>query len=150
MLCFGSHPLGVLFGFLYDRTILAPCLALVVRCLPWATLILWYALRTVATDTLQSAAAEGAGAGTRLWRIALPQRFSAVVTAWFVALAVAWSDLASSILVVPPGMTTLSIRIFGLLHYGADDLVAGVCLATLIAFSIIAAAVILSARRWAT
>jgi hypothetical protein len=29
---------------------------------------------------------------------------------------------------VPPGLNNLSITIFGLIHYGVDDQVAGICL----------------------
>jgi ABC-type spermidine/putrescine transport system permease subunit II len=36
--------------------------------------------------------------------------------------------LACSILVVPPGVTTVPIRVFGLIHAGVDDQVAGLCL----------------------
>jgi ABC-type spermidine/putrescine transport system permease subunit II len=30
--------------------------------------------------------------------------------------------------VVPPGVTTISVRVFQLIHYGIDDRVAAVCL----------------------
>ena len=53
-------------------------------------------------------------------------------------MAVAWGDLAASVLVVPPGVTTLSIRIFGLLHYGVEDQVAGICLALVAVFAAVA------------
>jgi iron(III) transport system permease protein len=74
-------------------------------------------------------------------RIALPQRLPAVAVAWLVGLAVASGDLAASILVVPPGMETLSRRVFGLIHYGIEDQVAGICLAQVLVFGIIAAAI---------
>ena len=126
--------------FLYDRSILAPWLALSIRGLAPATLIMWHALRTVPPDVLDAAAVDGAGPITRLWRIALPGRLWAVALAWLVALAVAWGDLAASVLVVPPGVTTLSIRIFGLLHYGVEDQVAGISLALVAVFAAVAVA----------
>jgi iron(III) transport system permease protein len=61
--------------------------------------------------------------------------------AWLAALAISLGDLAASILVVPPGVTTLSIRIFGLLHYGVEDQVAGICLAMLLVFTVLAGTV---------
>ena len=134
--------------YLYDRSILAPWLTLSIRGLAPATLIMWHALRSVPPEMLDSAAVDGAGPITRLWRIALPCRLWAVALAWIVALAVALGDLAASILVVPPGVTTLSIRIFGLLHYGVEDQVAGICLALVAIFAAIAAAGTWLARRW--
>jgi iron(III) transport system permease protein len=45
-----------------------------------------------------------------------------------VSLAVAASDLGATLLVTPPGVSTLAMRVFGLLHAGVDDQVAGICL----------------------
>ncbi|MBN1910634.1 MAG: iron ABC transporter permease, partial [Pirellulales bacterium] len=121
--------------FLYDQSILAPVLALVVRALPPAVLILWHAFRSVPQTTLDAAALEGAGPCRQLVQIALPCRWRAVALAWLVAWVVALGDLAASVLVVPPGVTTLSIRIFTLLHYGVEDEVAGICLAQIVLFA---------------
>ncbi|MBN2023421.1 MAG: iron ABC transporter permease [Pirellulales bacterium] len=119
---------------LYDHSLLAPALALFVRALAPATLILWHAFRTLPRELLDAAALDGAGRLGRLARVAIPCRRAALGLAWLVALAVALGDLAASVLVVPPGVTTLSIRIFGLLHYGVEDQVAGICLAQIALF----------------
>jgi iron(III) transport system permease protein len=135
------------FPFLYDRTVLAPCLAMAIRSLPLALLVLWPALRTIASETLDSAATDGAGRLRLLHQIALPQRWGAVVGAWLVAVAVAMGDLAASILVVPPGVTTLSIRVFNLVHYGVEDRLAGICLSTLVLFAALGGGAIVLLRR---
>ncbi len=72
-------------------------------------------------------------------------RRSAFFLAWAVAAIVAMGDLAASVLTVPPGVNTLAIRIFTLLHYGVEDVVAGIALASAIGF----AAVTLVAGWWA-
>jgi iron(III) transport system permease protein len=77
----------------------------------------------------------------------LPMRWSAAMVAWLAALSISLGDLAASILVVPPGVTTLSIRIFGLLHYGVEDQVAGICLAMISIFAILAIVIFILARR---
>jgi iron(III) transport system permease protein len=102
---------------------------------------MWQALQTVPKEILESAMIDGAGPVTRLWRIALPMRWPAAAVAWLAALAISLGDLAASILVVPPGVTTLSIRIFGLLHYGVEDQAAGICLAMILIFALLAWAV---------
>lgn len=140
----GWHTLNML----YDRTILAPWLVLTARALAPAILILWHALRTLPAEMLDGAALDGAGWLSRLWRIALPCRIPAVCLAWLIAFAVALADLAASILVAPPGMTTLSIRIFGLLHAGVEDYVAGICLSQTILFAVLAAGILWLATRW--
>lgn len=125
--------------FLYDRSILAPWLALTVRGLPLAMLIMWHALRTLPPEMLDSAAVDGAGPLTQLAWIALPSRWAALGLAWVVALAVALGDLAVSILVAPPGVRTLSMHIFDLLHSSVEDQVAGICLAMIVLFAAAAA-----------
>ena len=112
----------------YDHTILAPVLVQTLRALPLATLVLGSQLATVPQDVLDSATSEGAGWWRQLVGIALPLRWHAVAAAACMSLVVAVSDLAATLLVSPPGVSTLSVRIFGLLHYGAEDRVSALCL----------------------
>ena len=50
------------------------------------------------------------------------------------AFALAWGELSAIHLATPPGIETVTQRIFGLLHAGADDQVAALCLWNLAAF----------------
>jgi iron(III) transport system permease protein len=136
-----------LLVWLYDRTILAPVLAQVVRSLPIATLVCWYAMRSVADDLLDAAAVDGAGAFARFWWVVVPQRAPSLAAAWLAALAVSVGDLSASILVVPPGVTTITVRVFGLLHSGVDDQVAGISLNVAIGFALVASLAIWMWRR---
>ena len=126
--------------WLYDRTIFAPVLAILIRLLPLAVLLCWYVLRSVSDDVLDSAASEGAGSCARFCLIVVPQRWSGLIAVWLALLAVAAGDLACSVLVVPPGVTTISVRVFGLIHAGVDDQVAGLCLTVLAGVAAIAIA----------
>jgi iron(III) transport system permease protein len=134
--------------YLYDRSILAPLLALSFRGLAPATLVMWHAVRTIPREMLESASLDGAGPVGRLFRIVLPCRLGALVVAWLVALAIALGDLAASVLVMPPGVRTLSIHIFNLLHYGVEDRVAGMCLALVALFAAVAAGIARLVSRW--
>jgi iron(III) transport system permease protein len=82
----------------------------------------------VADDALDCAACEGAGSWLRFWLVVWPQRRFGLAATWLAVFAMAAGDLACSILVVPPGVTTVPIRVFGLIHAGVDDQVAGLCL----------------------
>ncbi len=128
------------FIFLYDRTVAAPVLATTVRALPIALLVCWYGLRSVSQESLDAAAADGAGPLRRFLMVALPQRWATVIGAWVAALAVTTGDIQASILTLPPGFDTLSRRIFGLLHAGVDDQVAGLSLINFALTCLIAAA----------
>ena len=144
-----NQPGGGPLTWLYDHSILAPWLVLTVVGLPPAVLILWHAFRTVPSEMLDSAATDGAGSVGQLLRIGLPCRVPAILLAWVVAMAAALGELGASILVVPPGVTTLSIKIFSLLHGGVSEFeVAGICLALVVLFAAAAVAVALLARIW--
>ena len=123
-------------AWLYDSNF-APWLVQTVRALPIATLILWPALASIPQVMLDTAASDGAGWWGRLLRIAVPQRWPALIAAWLIALAVAVGELAATVLVMPPqrGATALSIQVFQLLHYGVDDRVAAICLVMVISIA---------------
>ncbi len=117
----------------YDNTILAPVLAQWVRTLPLATLLIWSQFASISQPMLDSATSEGANWWRQLGSIAIPLRANAILAAFCLSFIVAAGELAATILVAPPGVSTLSIRIFGLLHYGADDQVSAICLALALA-----------------
>jgi ABC-type Fe3+ transport system permease subunit len=122
------RPLHSAIAWLYDQTIFAPTLALTLRALPVVLLICWYALGSLAEDTLDAARSEGAGFLTRLSRVIAPQRLPALAAAWLAALAIGAGDLSSAILTTPPGISTVPVLVFGMIHFGVTDQVAGVCL----------------------
>ncbi len=133
-----NHPPDSFFAPLtwcYDHTILAPVLAQFLRALPLATLIVGAQFASLPQDVLDSARSEGAGWWRQLTSIALPWCWPAVAAAACMAMIVALGDLAATLLVVPPGVSPLSVRIFGLLHYGAEDQVSALCLMLILVFS---------------
>ncbi len=127
--------------FLYDRTILAPWIAMTIRCFPLTMLVLWHGLRSLPRELVEAARIDGAGRVATFTKIVFPLRANYFLCAWLVGLAVALGDLATSILVVPPGVTTLAMRIFGLVHYGVEDQLAALCLCTIGLFVILAGVV---------
>lgn len=133
--------------WLYDHSIAPIWLAQTWRALPLPILILWYGLRTIPAEMLSGAELEGASPLAQFFRVALPQRWPVVAVAWLAAFVVASGELDASILVVPPGVSTLPIHIFGLIHYGVDDQVAGASLFIFAAMALYALAFLGIARR---
>jgi ABC-type Fe3+ transport system permease subunit len=132
---------------LYDHSILAPTLVLILKSLPAAALVMGYAMQSIPGEILENAAVDGAGSWRQFWHIALPMRWKAMAVAWIIALAVSLGDLASVVLVHPPGVFLLSTTIFNLMHYGVEDQVAGACMALILIFSGLAIAAIILFRR---
>ena len=133
-------------NFLYDLSNTATTVALSLRALPIVMIVLWYALRSVPQKTLDAAAVDGAGFWRQLWWVALPQRKLAIAAAWLIGVVIALGDLSASFLVLPPGVSPLSRRIFEEVHYGVPDRVAGITLVTMLLSSTIVLVALLLLR----
>jgi len=130
----------------YDRTILAPILAACWRSLPLSLLICWVSLGSVSRSLVDCATLDGAGRLTRLWHAGVMPRGSSLGVAWLVALAVALGELSATILVAPPGVRTISIRLFGLLHAGVENQAAAVCLMILGLYGVVTGLLVTAIR----
>ncbi len=137
-----NQPQAGLLAWLYDRTLLPSVLAITVRTLPWATMLLWHAFRSLGEDQIESARTEGAGPLAILGRIVLPQRGPMLAIVWLGCFALAAGDLTASILVVPPGMVTIAYQIFLLIHAGVHNEEAGLCLTQVALFVALAGGVL--------
>ncbi|MCP4194875.1 MAG: iron ABC transporter permease [Planctomycetaceae bacterium] len=125
--------------YLYDRTLVLPWCALAFRTFPYAFLIAIFAVQRIPERLLEAAKIDGAGGFAQLRHIVIPQIGTLIASIWIVAFAIAVGDLSTSVLAVPPGVTTVAIRIFNLVHYGVEDQLAGLCLVTMLGFVAIAA-----------
>lgn len=110
----------------YDRGWLGPWLAHLVKAAPVAALVLWAPLASVPGSVIEAAQTDGAGPLRRLTRVLLPARRPAVAAAWLAAIAVSLGEVSATALL--PGAQTLTLRIYGMLHSGVDDRLAGLCL----------------------
>ena len=107
--------------YLADRTIAAPILALQSRCWPIAFGILWVAQqRFNLRHQHQMAIDLGLPFSTRFWVRAKAMTLP-ILTSVLVCFFVSFADLSSYLLVLPPGVTTVSMRMFDLLHYGVKN-----------------------------
>jgi iron(III) transport system permease protein len=87
-------------------------LAYLARFVPVAALAIAATTRYVPVSHEEAAAVSGAGWLRTMIRIVLPQIRLGLLSAWVVAFVLAFGELGVSILVAPPGETTLPIRIY--------------------------------------
>jgi iron(III) transport system permease protein len=126
--------------YLYDNTIAAPVIALTIRALPFTTLVLWFASRSISPNTMHSARLDGCTNWQLWWRIIIPQRRWFWLLAFFVAYTTSWNEVGTlSNMVVPPGINLVSKEIFDLIHFGVEDRLAGLCLMTLTYYLVVIA-----------
>ncbi len=126
------------YGFwsvIYDSPAMI-AIADAVRTFPYAFLVIWPAVRIIPPEHLEAAAVDGLGPIGTVWRIALPMTRGAIVAAWGVAFALALGELPATYLVAPPGLTPLSIVIWGMLHTGVESRLAGIVLIMLAAVAV--------------
>jgi iron(III) transport system permease protein len=112
-------PLGALYG---TESMLV--LAYLARLLPVAILVLAASGRTVPLSQEEAGAVSGAGWLRTMWRIVIPQLRLGIVAAWLIAFVLAFGELGVSILVAPPGETTLPIRIYTIIANAPSSSVA--------------------------
>ncbi len=140
-----NHPHEVTI-FLYDKTVVAPVLAMTVKALPLAILVCWQGYRIISTESLAAATLDGAGVVRRFFSFGIVRCWPVVLVAALVTSAVSAADLAANILVMPPGVTTVAVRIFELVHAGVDNQVASICLWVVAMYFVVATAILWAAR----
>lgn len=110
-------------------TVAMPILASIVRFAPVAAVILYAQAQRADPLLLDAARVFQCSAIRRLVSIRLPALLPGMIAAFAAVLALAAGELGATLIVVPPGMSTLTLRIYNYLHYGASAEVAGLCLA---------------------
>jgi ABC-type Fe3+ transport system permease subunit len=108
-------------AYLADRTLACPIVALQSRCLPITFLFLWLAdsrFHLKNDDILRLD--RGLPWSTSLW-VRTKAMTGPMVFAFVISAFTAFADLSSYLLVQPPGVTTVAMRMFDLLHYGVKN-----------------------------
>jgi iron(III) transport system permease protein len=59
--------------------------------------------------------------------IVMPLSRQSLITAFFIVFILSFGELGTTLLVIPPGRETIVIKIYNLMHYGAEQLVAALC-----------------------
>ncbi len=115
-----NHPL---FSGIYN-TWLMPVLAAIARYAPFAGLVFLAQLQIIKPELLEAAEIlQGSSWRKWLW-IKLPLTAPAWIAAMMIVFIFSLGELGATLLVVPAGSSTLTIRIYNYLHYGASETVA--------------------------
>lgn len=106
------------FRLLYQRTIFPTMIALSARAIPVAYWLIRAAYRSVEDSVLDLAALEMSWT-TRMRTIDFPVLRRHLTLAFLVTAIVASGDVPATLPILPPGVSTVGTRLFGLLHSGA-------------------------------
>jgi len=116
-------PIGAIYG---TESMLV--LGYVARYLPVAALVMAAAMRHVPVSHEEAAAVSGAGWLRSTWHVVLPQVRLAMAVTWVLTFILAFGELGVSVLVAPPGESTLPIRVYTLIANAPPAQVASLAL----------------------
>jgi iron(III) transport system permease protein len=136
-------PLGVVYG-----TLAMLLLVYLARFVPVAALIISASVRQVPMSHEEAAAVAGVGWLRGVAAIVIPQIARGLAAVWLVVFIFAFGELGASILVSPPGESTLPIRIYTLIANTPSSVVAALALLQVVVIFIpLAAGALVVARR---
>jgi len=104
-------------------------LAYVALFIPFAILIAVAGRDRIEATLDEAAALDGATWLQRLANIDLPLHWPAFLAAWMLVFVLSTGELNATVLLVPPGRSTVAVTIDNLLHYGANPVATALCLA---------------------
>ena len=104
-------------GWIYDSP-LAVVIGYFVRFLPIGVLLLIPAVQRVPQEVELAARVDGCDWVQEHWHIRLPALAADATLAWLVVVIFCFAELGATVLLVPPGWTTASVRFATLIHWG--------------------------------
>lgn len=107
---------------------LMPIMAGLARFLPLAVLIIWAGLKRMDNSLMEAGRVLQSKPGHSFFRVELPLLAPVLLTSFLLLFVLAFGELGASLLVMPPGRSTLTITIYNYLHYGASGSVSVMCL----------------------
>lgn len=114
-----SSPIIIVFGY-------------IARFIPFIILAATSGLKQV-NATLEEAAFLTTGHWIKVMRrIVVPLSKHSLIAGFFIVFILSLGELGTTLLVIPPGRETVPIKIYNLMHYGADQMVAALCLVLII------------------
>ena len=110
----------------------------IARFIPFSVIIIASGLKQV-NQCLEEAAFLATPKATQVMRrILIPLLRHSLTVGFFIVFILSFGELGTTLLVIPPGRETIPIKIYNLMHYGADQMVAALCvqlIAIVLAFS---------------
>lgn len=103
-------------------------IAYIARFIPFAIRIITAGLNQISPGVKEAAIICRKSRWSRLLRIELPLVKKPLAICWIVIFIFSMGELGATLLVIPPGEGTLSLKIYTLMHYGAAPLVSALAL----------------------
>lgn len=129
------------------NSLLLPVLAILGRFLPLAVLVVLAWLKRLDRQLIWSARLLESSGQRNTRRILLPLLAPGIWSGAALVFLLGLGELGASVLTVPPGYSTLTIRLYNYLHYGATDRVLGLAFLIVLTIALVLVAALFLARR---
>jgi len=100
----------------------------VARFIPFSVIIFLSGIAQVSHHLEEAAVLAGSSFYNRIRKIIIPLSKQNMFAVLFIIFILSLGELGTTLLIIPPGRETIPIKIYNLMHYGADQLVAALCL----------------------
>jgi len=99
-------------------------LAVMIRFMPIGILIIVAGLRKIPDDLVSVAYIASKNTKEPIFKIIIPLTISSILIAMSVVFLLGIGEMGTTVMVLPAGVSTITVRLFGYLHYGATELIA--------------------------
>jgi len=124
-------------------------IAYIARFIPFSIRTLNSNLKQISTSIKDAALLCEKSWFKRTMRIQLPLSFKGIAAGWIIAFILCMGELGTTLLVIPPGKGSISLKIYTLMHYGANKIVAALAL-ILIGINLFISLAVLSGMRFSS
>jgi len=100
----------------------------VIRFMPIGFLMVSFGLRTLNPNLIKQGRLYDSGSFKVILESLIKPRFEYLLSSFFVVTVLCIGELAATIMVLPPGKSTLTVTIYNYLHYGSTETAALLCL----------------------
>lgn len=140
LFCIPGSVVGISVLIMYNNKVLdllyySPILTihvLVLRFLPIGFFITYIALSRFNNNYLDDIRLLTNNHGLIMRKILIPNTYLPIISTFFITFVLGIGELAGTIMVVPPGNSTITIKIYNYLHYGSGEDVKSLCLFVLV------------------
>jgi iron(III) transport system permease protein len=110
------------------------------RFTPYAVAVVHSGVGQVGTELEEAAVLSGARFSSVVLNVLAPLTKRHLLAAAFIVFVLAFGELGTTLLVSPPGVETIPVKIYNLMHYGAQEMVAALCIILMTLIFIISSA----------
>jgi iron(III) transport system permease protein len=98
------------------------------RFTPYAAAVVHSGVGQVGTELEEAAMLSGARFSSVMLNVLAPLTKRHLLVAAFIVFVLAFGELGTTLLISPPGVETIPVKIYNMMHYGAEEMVAALCI----------------------